>query len=401
MGGNVTGINKRSGEEVRAEKIPIKEIGRSNFTKKFIKVFTEINKLYKKKYGEVLWKNEKNIANGLQFNGSTSYIFNGDIPDEEIIKYKTHAGDLDIIVPDNTKTELWKLLDSLEGKEIIKGVEYIGSNKPTVTSFGDQINTVFRVDFGKDLVVAAQVDFEFLPMTDDEGTPSEWAKFSHSSSFDDAKVGVKAVHHKFLIQSIIGGASMRDDIVIATPASTPDKIRLKKVKDGDLPRMLKFSVGRGIRTAYDPMLDENGDGIFIDGKQVYQERDSKTDTYITIVKEIYKLAFGRLKDNPKDVHDFGSFIGVVNLMKKYLDKTQINNTTKRYEEKLFAPYAQVIERGNAKADYDVKISGYGYYCKTMGIKQNIKIIDKYYTKFPDDKSESMVREAISVVLARN
>ena len=118
IGGNVTAINKRSGEVVRAEKIPIKEIGRSNFTKKFVKVFAEMNKLYKKEYGEVLWKNEKNIANGLQFNGSTSYIFNGDIPDEEIVKYKTHAGDLDIIVPEGTEERLWKFLDKLEGKEI-------------------------------------------------------------------------------------------------------------------------------------------------------------------------------------------------------------------------------------------------------------------------------------------
>lgn len=190
MGGNVSGVNKRTGEVVRAEKIPIKEIGRSKFAKKFVDIFTEINKLYKKAYGELLWKNEKNIKNGLQFNGSTSYIFNGDIPDEEIVKYKTHAGDLDIIVPDNTKEELWKLLDGLEGKKIIKGVEYVGSNKPTISAIGEQINSVFRVDFGNGLIVAAQCDFEFLPMQDDGSTPTEWAKFSHSSAFEDAKAEV-------------------------------------------------------------------------------------------------------------------------------------------------------------------------------------------------------------------
>ncbi len=398
MGGNVTGINKRSGEQLRAEKIPIKDIGRSNFTKKFISIFKEINVLYKKAYGKPLWVNEKNIENGLQFNGSTSFIFNGDIPDEEIVKYKTHAGDLDIIVPDDTKGNVWRLLDKLEGETILKGVEYIGSNKETVSSIGEQINSVFRVDFGGGLIVAAQVDWEFLEMEDDIGTPSQWAKFSHSSSFDDAKAGIKALHHKYLIQSIIGGASIRDDIVIATPSSTPDKIKISGNKTDTLPRMLKFSVGRGIRTAYDPMYNENGEPIFLDGKQVYKARDSKTDVYVTIVKEIYKLAFGRLEDSPTDVEKFGSFVGIIELMHSYLDKTQIQHTTLRYEEKLFDKFAQVIERGDPKGDFEVKIAGYAYYCKSFGVKQNQKIIDAYYSNFPDRDKDSIFTEALRRIL---
>jgi hypothetical protein len=393
MGGNVTAINKKSGEEVRAEKIPIKEIGRSNFTKKFIKVFAEINKLYKKEYGELLWKNEKNIANGLQFNGSTSYIFNGDIPDEEIVKYKTHAGDLDIIVPEDTKEQVWELLDKLEGTEIIKGVEYIGSNKPTISSIGEQINTVFRVDFGKGKVVAAQVDFEFLPMEEDGATPTEWAKFSHSSSFEDAKAGVKAVHHKYLIQSLVGGASIRDDVVIVTPKATPEnwEKKLKKFKPGDLPRFLKFSVSRGIRTAYEPLYDEDGNHIkTTDGKEVWREVPTASSEYTTIIKEIANLSFGKEVDASK----FGSFVGVMSLMKEYLNKKQIKATLDRYEEKLFAPYAQVLERGEPEWDYQVKISGYKLFCKTFGIKENTKLIEKYYKNFPDSRNESFIKEAI-------
>lgn len=213
------------------------------------------------------------------------------------------------------------------------------------------------------------------------------------------KAAIKAFNHKYLIQSIIGGASMRDDIVIATPKSTPDKIRLKKMKEGDLPRMLKFSVGRGIRTAYNPMYDINGNPIYIDGKQVYQERDSKTDVYETIVKEIYKLAFGRLEDNPQDVQLFGSFVGVIELMHKYLNKKQIERTKQRYEQKLWAPGVQSIERGDPKGDYAVKIAGYNYFLKEFHLKPNTKYIDAYYKKFPDkDKNESMIRQAIWRVL---
>ena len=78
-------------------------------------------------------------------------------------------------------------------------------------------------------------------------------------------LGVKAVHHKYLIRALVGGASVRDDIVIATPSSTPDNIKLTSSKSHALPRMLKFSVGKGIRIAYEPMLDDKGKIIEING----------------------------------------------------------------------------------------------------------------------------------------
>lgn len=399
MGGNVTAIIKHNGQETRAEKIPVKDIGRKEFITTFIKVFKELNKIFKKEHGVALWLKEKNLENGLQYNGSTSYIFDPSIDDIELIKHKETAGDIDIIVPDGFKEELWNTLDKLEGKEIMKGVYYMGSNKPTVSSIGEQINCVFVVDF-KGRKVAAQVDFEFLPMESDNATPTEWAKFSHSSSFEDAKAGVKAVHHKYLIQALVGGASMRDDIVIATPSSTPVKIKLKKMKEGDIPRMLKFSVGRGIGVAYEIMRDENGNVIQMDGKDVYREMKPAERTYETVVGEIYKLAFGRLEDHPEDVRLFNSFVGVIQLMKKYLNKKQIDATHKRYVEKLWQyKIAQVLERGNAEADYAVKISGYNYFLKEMKLKADQKSIDAYYKDFPDrDLTEglSMIREALDL-----
>ena len=398
MGGNVTAINKNTGVETRAEKIPIRKIGRKEFTSKFITVFKKLNKIFKKENGVALWVNEKNLENGLQFNGSTSYIFDQTISDDDIVKFKETAGDLDIIVPEGFKEQVWNMLDKLEGKEIIKGVTYMGSNKPTVSSIGEQINCVFYTDFDGTMV-PAQVDFEFLPV-DKKGVPSEWAKFSHSSSFDDAKVGVKAVHHKYLIQALVGGASIRDDIVIATPSSTPQKIKLKKVKEGDLPRMLKFSVGRGIGKAYELMKDENGDAIKSDGKDVYREMKPAERSYETTVAEIYKLSFARLEDNPQDVKKFNSFVGIIELMTKYLNKKQIDATHKRFVDKLFQKgIAQVLERGNPEADYSVKISGYNYFIKAMKLKSDKKSIDAYYASFPDDRkseSVSMIREALDL-----
>ena len=407
MGGNVTAINKTTGEETRAEKIPIKKIGRNEFTTKFIKVFKEINKIFKKENGIALWLDEKNLENGLQFNGSTSYIFDQTISDKEITDVKESAGDLDIIVPEGLKNEVWKMLDGLEGKTIIPGVKYMGSNKPTVASIGEQINSVFLVDFDG-TSVPSQVDFEFLPMEKDGSTPTEWAKFSHSSSFEDAKAGVKAVHHKYLIQSLVGGASIRDDVVIVTKSATIDNYTKKiKKSDGTLPRMLKFSVGRGIGKAYELMHDLDGNVLQIDGKDVYRERKPAERTYETTVKEIFKLSFGRLEDHPGDVQKFNSFVGVLELMKKYLNKKQIEATHKRYVEKLWGmrsstkkvghdvSVGQSLERGDPEADYAVKISGYNRFIKTFGLKPDKKAIDRYYKSFEQkDVAESLIRTAI-------
>lgn len=399
MGGNATGTIKATGKTVTAEKIPLKEIGRTEFTNKFIQVFKELNKIYKKANKELLWVDEGKIISGELFNGSTSYIFDSSIADDDILKHKEFAGDIDIIVPENTKEAVWEMLDKLEDKEVIPGVTYNGSNKPTIKSIGEQINCVFVATFGE-AKIAVQVDFEFLEV-DDKGTPSEWAKFSHNSSFDDAKISIKSVHHKFLLQSIIGGASVRDDIVIVTPSSTPEKLRFKKMKD--LPRMLKFSVGRGIRNAYELMHDIDGNVIQQDGKDVYREIPTKSSEYVTVVSNIYKLAFGRLEDNEADVKKFGSFAGMIELMDKYLDKKQIEASFDRYVEKLFGTKglrAQELESHDQKLDYQVKIAGYEYFIKELKVKDKFrKQIDLYYSEWKGRKGENMVSTIIKNVIS--
>jgi len=194
-GGNVTAKIKQTGEETSAEKIDLKGIGRKEFMQKFVKLFKTLNQRFKREYGKFIWNDESLLTSGFAFNGSTSYIMNPDLSDEEVVKYKPSAGDLDIAVDVSLKEDLFNFLDSLEGAEIIPGAKYMGSNKPTLSSIGDQINSVILIEFSNGIRVPAQVDFEFLEFKGDK--PTEWAKFSHSSSFEDAKAetttGVRGV----------------------------------------------------------------------------------------------------------------------------------------------------------------------------------------------------------------
>jgi hypothetical protein len=49
MGGNTT-ITTKGGVDISAERIPLKEIGRDNFVKKFQKFLLKLNKEFKKEY---------------------------------------------------------------------------------------------------------------------------------------------------------------------------------------------------------------------------------------------------------------------------------------------------------------------------------------------------------------
>ena len=382
MGGNVTAMNKRTGETVRAQKIMVKDIGRREFMDKFVEIFKKMNSDFKKRFKRPIWVDEKILTSGFVFNGSTSFIMDPTLSDEEVMAAKPSAGDIDITVPEELKEDLWTYLDSIEGKDIIPGCTYWGSNKPTMSSIGEQINSVIVVDFPNGQRAYAQVDFEFLPFEDNR--PTEWAKFSHSSSFADAKESIKAVNHKYLIRALVGGASIRDDIIIATNASTYDKIKLRKM--ADLPRMLKFSVGRGIRVAYEPIIDPTTNKIVeIDGKQVYKEIPTDRSDYKTIVAEIYKLAFQQLTGNEDDIKKFESFVGMLDLMKRHLSKKQIKDTHDRYIDLLWGTKGQrgqELEVGNPELDFQVKSAGYQRFIKELKLPDvSVKMAEEYYKNY--------------------
>jgi len=205
---------------------------------------------------------------------------------------------------------------------------------------------------------------------------------------------IKAFSHKYILRALIGGASIRKDIVIATGKSTPDKITLTKSKVHSIPRMLKFSVGRGIRVAYEPMLDERGEVIYVDGKQVYKEIPSKNSTYETVIANIYKLAFRQLKGNEQDVKLFGTFVGVLELMKRFLNKEQIKATHDRYLDLLWGTKgqrAQELEVNNPVLDFEVKNAGYQKFLNVLNLKDMSEpYVEEYYADYGQRGSKRVV-----------
>ena len=315
------------------------------------------------------------------------------IPDEEIVKYKEVAGDIDVVVPDFQRKNIWDYLESIDSKEVIPGVTYMGCNRTKFSPIENQIICVFVADFDG-LKVPMQMDLEFLPFSE-TGLPSEWAKFSHSSSFEDTKAGIKAVHHKYLLRALVYGISVRDDIVICTPKSTYDNYTISKSKNLVNPGMMKFSVGKGLRVAFEPLVDPEGNPVFDKGKQVFKEIPTKDSDYVTDVAEILKLSI-----NPSDAEclesdskKFWSFTGLVELIKTYVPKENWETINQKYVSMLWElkPKAQKLERYDPELDYKVKISGYKFFIDSLGLSDLSKdLINPYYDEYRITESKDAI-----------
>lgn len=379
MGGNVV-VKDVNGVDVAAVKVDLRTVGRSNVIKLAQNLFSSLNTLHEAKYSVPLWKSDKVLKDALVFNGSSSFILSEKFSDQEILKFKPTMGDIDIAIPSERAETLFELLGKLQGRQVTRNVEFVGMNRTSSSSLGTQINCIFRfLDLVEYLV---QVDFEFLPFEED-GNPTEWARFSHSSSFDDAKDGVKAVHHKYLIRALVGGVSIRPDIVIATNKSTYDNYKLTAAsKKGDVARMLKFSVDHGVRVAYAPLLDQDGNEVKDNGKTVYKEIPTSSSDYKKTLVEILKLVFN--DEDSSDVDKLWTFRGVVELCKKYLNKQQQKDVAERYFALLWADKpqrAQELERGNPEEDLAVKSGGWNLFKKLTGVKDPSnfeQILNTYY-----------------------
>jgi len=351
-GGNVV-ITTTAGKEVPAQKVDLSTVDRSQFAKDMLKAFNVLDQKYQQMHGEPLWPDKSIFKDGHVFNGSSEAMFNNSISDEKYVSVKPSVGDIDITVPGDTKETLWKLLKTLTESKLTSNVWYLGDNRPNFSPGNEQINSIFRYMYAPGETVNVQVDFEFLPY--DQGKPTEFSKFGHSSHWDDLSTGIKGVHHKYILRALAGGSSIRDDIVIMTNTATPAKPRPKKMPSA--PTMMAFFIGKGVRIKYEQQFMPDGTPWIYEGKQVYKEIPTKDSHYEGDLSNIFKLFFGEPK-SPAEVKKLWSFTGILELMKQYHSPEQIKSTLQRLLDLYWAPYAQGLERNNPELDNKIKSAGW-------------------------------------------
>lgn len=222
------------------------------------------------------------------FAGSSKAFMDPSISDEEHNTYKKKVGDVDIMVPQQHSDTLASLLKPGEkyGNYSIVGTKRAGAQNLVLARHKD-----------------GQVQqFDMEPSQYEGNRPSEWNQFSHSSDWNDVKNGVKGAMHK---------------LMLAAMTSANGKVGIVRTKKGDTEGFIpshRFSVDRGMREGYTQIGQE-------DGKPIHRELKPEESQYTTDVPTIYSQMFNR---NPsrQDVHEFGSYTGLMKHMKQYMSPEQ-------------------------------------------------------------------------------
>ena len=204
-----------------------------------------------------------------------------------------------------------------------------------------------------------------------------------------------SVSHKYILRALAGGASKRDNVLLLTKAGSYDKPRFTK-KNGEpitTLNMQKFFISKGLRVAYEKQyIPGTNEPWIVDGKQVYKEIPSKDSAYETSVFEMFKILFN--SEDSKDIKEMWSFVGIINLMNKYLDKKSIIRTFERFLDLQWGPAAQKLERDHKEIDYEIKMNAVNYMIKQIPMlkKYNTKIVDMT-NKFYDEYDKKKISES--------
>lgn len=381
-GGNITITNLQTNKTYSAEEVDLTKINLNNFRKEIKKFLKTLNELFKKEYKKTLWK-DNDIETAFIYNGSSSFILHPDYEESQIRKYKPKMGDIDITIPEEYLKSLYLLLEKLKNKPI-NCFQYKGNWRNNPDSLGDQLNTIFRMYFDDDFnpvdkngtqFINLQIDFEGVNFVN--GSPDEFAKFGHSSSFEDAKENIKAMHHKILISSIFTAISKLPDSIVVTKTSTPDNLKQVTWNKTKPAKLVRFSGNSGIYNCLDPMMD-NGKQVIWNGLKVYKEINSKEGKYEKDLNKIFEFAFG----GKGNISDFHSFVGLCKCIKKYCDKETQNDILEIYIEGILSGKAPPKHK-DINIDIELKMSAINYYCKTTNTKvKNLETrIQNYIRKF--------------------
>lgn len=335
---------------VQADKIDIEIYDREFLTDTLFKLFTVINDRYKKQYKESLW-DTKLITDHEIYNGSSKFLFSKDISDEDYKKYKKLTGDIDVVV-DRTKIKNFlQLLKTYKGKLISDNIILLGTTKDDIKSEDGQVHAIFKLTKdGSEINI--QVDFEGSRF--ENGLPTPFTKFSHSSNWEDIKDGYKGVAHKFLLRALCNASKQIKDFVILTPSSTYDNFKVSTAKSTTMPSFLSFSVAKGMRNKFVPVLDANGKQLILSGKKAYKEDNDTSDSkYVTDTDVMFMSLFGKNPIEGEGGLDgkFGSFEGLMELVDKY-KSPEVKE--KIIESLIGGIMEQALERNDPDGDRNIK-----------------------------------------------
>lgn len=405
MGGNsraleVDGsIRVWRGKPAFAHKLPLKEIGRKTIVSEIRILLDSINTYFNEIYGLEIW--DPKLINSIElFNGSARSFFDSSIDEQTYINVKPLLGDIDITVPKHLSNKLWNFLKDLEGTLLTENIIYVGSNKTSEVSVGEQINSVFELTVhGKRYLF--QIDWEFVDFLN--GKPTEWATFSKSSDFQDMKLGIKGVFHKYLLRALTRNASILKQVIVLTPTSSniseqdlleqdptnltkprPSKPFLKKPNINQY----AFSILYGIRDKIEFISDLKGRPleIEIDGipRRAVKIKPVEGSIYISDLPSIFEILFQTEPNGQVD--KLRSFVGLIDLIAHSNTPTQKQLIVNEFIDLLWGlpgnnTVGQALDRDSWEIDKHNKCTALTQLCNGLNVSIDSKLLDKIWSTY--------------------
>lgn len=335
---------------ISAQKLDLRKLPRSEMIPVVDNLLKSMDSSFMSRFKTNLWA--PSLMKSKEFlSGSSFHFLNVQIPDEKFIKHKPIVGDIDTMVDKDKREQIENWLKSIVGKQL--GSAKLLGFKPNPG--GDQFITLW--EFSKP-PVRLQLDIELVDFVN--SAPTDWAKFSHSSSWDDLEAGVKGVFHKYLLRAFTTN-TLKDRLVQM-------KTKLKPIKSTDV----AFAVQGGMRQKYKPVLDTSGQQKIVNGLPVYTEIPANQSSYINSLDGMFEIIFGKppVKGEEKLL---GSFIGGLQLANKHLNPERKKLLVDGFVNTLFGQTAQELYKDDPKNDRAEKEVALDTMLKTLGMKTDSNI----------------------------
>lgn len=343
-----------------------------------------INNSYTSTFKSPLWSPEL-LKNRKFLSGSSLHFFNTDLSDEEFLRVKPKVGDIDTQIDKNSKEQVSSWLANLVNKSV-GNAKFLGFE-----SGNEQYSTLWELT---NPPIKVQIDLEFVEY--DQGEPTAWSQFSHSSDWQDLSAGIKGVFHKYLMRAFTTNTLKKRYVQTKT-----GKIQDKPVVSTDIAFAVASGKGGGMRQKYEPALDtRTGQPLVKDGLSVYKEIPVAQSEYINDVDKMFEMIFGR-RPKGDDAKKLWSFTGGVELANKYLDNDAKEKLGKGFIFTLYGPAAQGLYRNDPNRDRQEKQIALDYMINALGLPEEISKqarddAEHYYSKY---KTSEGVTESTEEVMA--
>jgi hypothetical protein len=344
-----------------AQQLDLKVHNRSYIVPILDTLLNSINAGFQQSAGGPLW-NPKVLKSRKYLSGSSLHFFNTDIPDDEFERVKPKVGDIDTQINKDSEPQLAQWLDSVKG-QVVGNAKFLGYSRGN-----EQYSSLWELT---DPPVKVQIDFEFVDYSDKD-QPTDWAGFSHSSSWDDLSQGIKGVFHKWLIQSLSKISS--EDFILRKVHKRTGKITDKPENDSMISFAVSSKEGGGLRAKYEPVLDEKGRPLEIDGLPVL--RELPPSNYEKDLSKIFQTMFGTRINRAamaKALPKTWSFTGLLELMNVILPQEEKESVLDSFVDKLFARGAQGLYKGDPQRDLTEKNAALNYALSVLKITPPVNL----------------------------